>query len=180
MQTRRNFTKSAALFCASGTLVPGLVLRPAPASARTLKNNMHIRAKVYNRGRAPVPFLNTLIDWAATAPDDIFTPNKNYDVYSHVRYRLGPWTGLRHRKAAMLEVLRVLGGFESSWKWTAGVDIGKTEPNTACREEAGLFQCSGNSMNFDKSPVRTTLAGGWKIGLQDLHFNLQSQPRICG
>jgi len=48
----------------------------------------------------------------------------------------------------MVEVLRVLGGFESSWKWTAGVDVNNPTSNTPCTEEAGVFQCSGNSMNF--------------------------------
>jgi hypothetical protein len=63
----------------------------------------------------------------------------------------GPWNTLLHRKAVMLEVLRVLGGFESSWDWNEGRDITNINSNTACTEEAGIFQCSGNSMNFDPS-----------------------------
>lgn len=51
----------------------------------------------------------------------------------------------------MLEVLRVLGGFESSWDWNAGVDTTNPNSNTPCTEEAGIFQCSGNSMSFDHS-----------------------------
>ncbi|MEP0915028.1 hypothetical protein NDI45_29600 [Leptolyngbya sp. GB1-A1] len=51
----------------------------------------------------------------------------------------------------MLEVLRVLAGFESSWDWNAGRDTTNPNSNTACTEEAGIFQCSGDSMNFDRS-----------------------------
>lgn len=53
-----------------------------------------------------------------------------------------------HRRAAMLEVLRVLAGFESSWDWAAGRDVTNPGSNTPCTEEAGIFQCSGNSMSF--------------------------------
>lgn len=64
--------------------------------------------------------------------------------------KLEPWDNLTHRKA-VLEVLRVLGGFESSWKWNAGRDITNPSSNIPCTEEAGSFQCSGNSMDFDSS-----------------------------
>lgn len=117
----------------------------------TINENSALRSKVYNRGRPPVDFLEALIEWGRSAPDEVFEYSMRYDVYSHVKHRLGPWKSLAHRKAVMMEVLRVLGGFESSWHWSAGVDIGKTEQRTACTEEAGIFQCSGNSMNFDPS-----------------------------
>lgn len=106
------------------------------------------KQKVHNRGRAPDLFLNALIDWAITAPLEIFQKNDKFDIYSSVVQQLGPWEGDLHRKAVMLEVLRVLGGFESSWKWAAGVDTTNPTSNTPCTEEAGIFQCSGNSMNF--------------------------------
>lgn len=111
----------------------------------------HIRSKVYNRGAPREDFLEKLVAWGRIAPDEVFTRNDNYDVYSHVAYRLGPWRNDLHRRAAMLEVLRVLGGFESAWNWDAGPDIGAPGPQTVCTKEAGIFQCSGNSMNFDKS-----------------------------
>lgn len=109
------------------------------------------KMRVYNRGSAPDDFLNELINWCKQAPDEIFTRNENYDIYSHVFKELGPWDSLLHRKAVMLEVLRVLAGFESSWDWYAGRDITNPNSNTACTEEAGIFQCSGDSMNFDRS-----------------------------
>lgn len=110
-----------------------------------------IHLKVYNRGTPPIEFLETLVAWGKTAPDEVFAYSNKYDVYSHVKHRLGPWTSLTHRKAVMLEVLRVLGGFESSWNWDAGIDTTNPTSNTPCTEEAGLYQCSGNSMNFDPS-----------------------------
>lgn len=107
------------------------------------------RQKVANRGVPPESFLNELIDWAKTAPDEIFERNSRQDIYSNIASELGPWQNFIHRKAVMLEVLRVLGGFESSWMWNAGVD--KTNPDSlicTCREEAGIFQCSADSMSF--------------------------------
>jgi hypothetical protein len=107
------------------------------------------KSKVHNRGKPPESFLNEIIDWARSAPEEIFQHNELHDIYSNVVADLGPWQSLAHRKAAMLEVLRVLGGFESSWKWEEGVDVTNPDSNTPCTEEAGIFQCSGNSMSFD-------------------------------
>ena len=109
------------------------------------------KQKVDNRGRAPDEFLNELIDWGRAAPEEIFKKNDVFDIYSSVAAELGPWRGELHRRAVMLEVLRVLGGFESSWDWSAGRDIANPSSNTACTEEAGIFQCSGNSMSFSSS-----------------------------
>lgn len=109
------------------------------------------KTKVHNRGKPPESFLNEIIDWASNAPDDIFQPNQVHDIYSNIVAELGPWRSLAHRKAAMLEVLRVLGGFESSWNWGEGPDRSNPNSNTPCTEEAGIFQCSGNSMSFDTS-----------------------------
>lgn len=112
------------------------------------RNFVACKQKVYNRGEPPDSFLNELIDWAMTAPYCIFEKNGLNDIYSNVLSELGPWLNFNHRKAVMLEVLRVLGGFESTWNWNAGVDVTNPNSNTPCTEEAGLFQCSGNSMSF--------------------------------
>jgi N-acetyl-anhydromuramyl-L-alanine amidase AmpD len=109
------------------------------------------KARVFNRRVVPDDFLNELINWCKQAPDEIFMKNENYDIYSHVFKELGPWGSLLHRKAVMLEVLRVLAGFESSWDWNEGRDTKNPNSNTSCTEEAGIFQCSGDSMNFDRS-----------------------------
>ena len=115
------------------------------------RNFAACKAKVFNRGVPPDSFLDELIDWAKQAPDEIFQRNDNYDIYSSVASELGPYTGLAHRKAVMLEVLRVLGGLESSWNWKEGVDTNNPNSNTPCSEEAGIFQCSGDAMAFDGS-----------------------------
>ena len=99
----------------------------------------------------PVSFLDELVDWAIWAPTDLFAPNSNFDVYSSVAAQLGPFHGTPHRKAVMLEVLRVLAGFESMWNWNQGVDGGKTVKNTSHNEETGAFQVSADSMDLDES-----------------------------
>lgn len=109
------------------------------------------KARVHNRGVAPDSFLDQLVLFGQSAPNEIFTVNDNYDIYSVLKDALGPYRSTRHRRAVMLEALRVLAGFESSWKWTEGVDTTNPHSNTPCTEEAGAFQCSGNSMHFDQS-----------------------------
>ena len=109
------------------------------------------KQKVYNRGVAPDAFLNELIDWAIEAPKEIFERNERIDIYSRIIHELGPWESFLQRKAAMLETLRVLAGFESSWDWNAGRDVTNPNSNTSCTEEAGIFQCSGDSMNIEDS-----------------------------
>ncbi|HYG80553.1 MAG TPA: hypothetical protein VD861_09210 [Pyrinomonadaceae bacterium] len=115
------------------------------------RNFVACKKKVFNRGNPPDSFLNELIDWARQAPDEIFEVNDKHDIYTNVRPQLGPYTNLLHRKAVMLEALRVLGGFESAWRFDAGRDVNNPTSNTPCTEEAGIFQCSGNSMNFHQS-----------------------------
>ncbi|PNG49960.1 MULTISPECIES: hypothetical protein [unclassified Variovorax] len=111
------------------------------------------KKKVHNRGVAPDAFLDEIVAWAKTAPDDVFAPRPQHEIYSDVAPVLGPFTpgDMRQRRAVMLEVLRVLAGYESSWRWTAGVDTTNPDSNTPCTIEAGIFQVSGNSMNFDQS-----------------------------
>lgn len=105
---------------------------------------------VANRGVPPNDFLDQLITWGKTAPDEIFAPNAFSDVYSSVLNTLGPWQGLPHRRAVMLEVMRVLAGFESSWNWNAGRDTTNASSVTPDTIEAGAWQVSANSMNFGK------------------------------
>ena len=103
---------------------------------------------VHNRGVPPEDFLNELVKWARQAPDTIFQVNDRHDIYSLLQSQLGPWSGITHRKAVMLEALRVLGGFESSWNWSEGRDTTNPNIDTPLNEEAGIFQCSADSMSF--------------------------------
>ena len=109
------------------------------------------KSKVYNRGVAPTPFLLEMVAWAKTAPDEIFAPNANLDIYSKIKPELGPWDSLLHRKAAMLETMRVLAGFESSWDWKEGVDTSRLGGDTPENSEAGAWQVSYNARAFDPS-----------------------------
>jgi hypothetical protein len=113
------------------------------------------RHLVANRGIPPVSFLNELVEWGKVAPDDIFLPSVNHrdDVYSAVAGVLGPWQSPRHMRAVMLEVLRVLAGYESSWDWNQGTDTDADA--TAAKHhrirnpveiEAGAWQVSADSM----------------------------------
>jgi hypothetical protein len=106
------------------------------------------KQKVLNRGVPPDDFLSQLVSWGKQAPDEIFAPNSNADIYSNIVGVLGPWQGLGHRRAVMLEVMRVLAGFESSWDWNAGVDTTNPTSVTPDTIEAGAWQVSANSMRF--------------------------------
>ncbi|MFJ3153079.1 hypothetical protein ACIPIX_02910 [Pseudomonas protegens] len=109
------------------------------------------KQEVKDRGAPPDSFLDQLVAWGKNADPAIFAPNERNDIYSKSYAALGPWTSPLHRKAVMLEVLRVLAGFESSWNWNEGIDTTNEESATPCTEEAGILQCSGNSMHFDPS-----------------------------
>jgi hypothetical protein len=100
------------------------------------------KAEVLNRGQPPDSFLIDLVDWGRTAAEDIFAPNSEVDIYSKTKAELGPWDSFFHRRAAMLEVMRVLAGFESSWDWTEGVDTSRLGPDTPENAEAGAWQVS--------------------------------------
>jgi hypothetical protein len=106
--------------------------------------------KVLNRGIPPVEFLQEIVEWGKTAAPEIFADKKTKepDVYASVKEELGPFKGLPHRKACMLEVMRVLAGFESSWKWDTGRDTTNPEENSPDTISAGPFQVSANSMGF--------------------------------
>ncbi|HWA60914.1 MAG TPA: hypothetical protein VG939_06040 [Caulobacteraceae bacterium] len=103
---------------------------------------------VTNRGVPPDSFLDELVAWGSVADDEIFAPSAGADVYSSVFSSLGPWQGPSHRRAVMLEVMRVLAGFESEWKWTQGRHEQNPSSHTALTTEAGAFQVSANSMGF--------------------------------
>lgn len=116
------------------------------------------KQRVHNRGVPPDSFLDELVAWGRTAPEDIFLPNSQKDVYSNVVGVLGPWQNLRHRRAAMLEVMRVLAGFESSWKWNEGVDVTNPTSTTPNTMEAGAWQVSANSMGFGQELKQLVLS----------------------
>jgi hypothetical protein len=122
------------------------------------------KQRVANRGKPPDDFLDQLVAWGKQAPDEIFAPNSFNDIYSSVKPVLGPWKGLQHRRAVMLEVMRVLAGFESSWDWNEGVDTHNPSSITPDTIEAGAWQVSADSRNFGQELKDLILA---KVGTFD-------------
>jgi len=122
-----------------------------------------ILSHVFNRGRPPIAFLDELVAWARKAPDEIFAPNKvPVDIYTLIQSSLATpfpkdyaggmvytWDSLLHRKAALLEAMRVHAGFESGWNWNEGVDVtNATSMRNITGQETGIFQVSFDSLNL--------------------------------
>src|SRR5262245_8451414 len=85
-------------------------------------------------------------------------------MYSIVPCTCGPLKDMSHRRAVMLEVMRVLSGFESSWNWNDGRDTTNPTSVTPDTTEAGAWQVSANSMNFGQELKDLVLA---KVGTLD-------------
>lgn len=115
---------------------------------------------VFNRGRPPIAFLDELMSWAKKAPDEIFAPNTvPVEIFTVIKSSLGTpvikdgldaplygWDSLLHRKAALMEVMRVHAGMESSWNWKEGVDVtNATSQRNITGQETGIFQVSFDS-----------------------------------
>lgn len=108
---------------------------------------------VHNRGVPPNEFIAALIAWASRAPAEIFDPSyrgTEPDLYDSIRNRL-PELVNANRRAVMCEALRVLAGFEASWRWNRGRDVTNPASNRPETTEAGVFQVSGNSMVFSET-----------------------------
>lgn len=103
---------------------------------------------VKNRGKPRAQVVFDMVKELQATPDAIFAESERVDdIYTSIAPQLGPWRGIKHRKAAMGNVLIVLAGFESSWKYGEGRD--QSADNTKpCTEEAGLYQTSGNANSF--------------------------------
>lgn len=140
----------------NATPTPALNAMTAPQFAATL-------AMIEGRGRPPVSFLEELVAWGKIAPAEIFAPNHvANDAYTVIKSRLGTqqgndasgtplyvWEGLLHRRAAMLELMRVHAGRESSWKWNEGDDKSARPNRPAKQLETGIFQVSSDSEGLD-------------------------------
>jgi hypothetical protein len=123
------------------------------------------KQRVFDRGVPPDDFLDQLVSWGKEAPDEIFEEKElKDDVYSSISDTLGPFESPLHRRAVMLEIMRVLAGFESSWKWTEGRDTSNPDSNTANTTEAGAWQVSADSMNFGQELKDLVQA---KVGRRD-------------
>lgn len=132
-------------------------------------------ALVANRGRAPLAFLEELVAWGKSAPAEIFAPNRvPNDAFAIIKSHLGTqqgndasgtplyvWDSPLHRRAAMLELMRVHAGRESSWKWGEGVDTtNRRSMAQKTGEETGIFQVSFDSTYLD-SPEGKNIMGAF-------------------
>lgn len=114
------------------------------------------KSHVSNRGVPPDAFLVELVTWGKTAPEEIFAlNNEQHDVMNLIRPDIGPWESMLHRRAAMLEMMRVLGGFESSWNWQEGHDTTNPTEDNPETMSAGLWQISWNSRHFGQDLIDT-------------------------
>lgn len=103
-------------------------------------------SRVHTRGTAPESFLRELIAWGRSEDAEVFAANDTFDIYNVVSGTLGPWESALHRRAVMLEVLRVLAGFESSWNWSEDYDRTNPREDNDLTKSAGICQCSADSM----------------------------------
>ena len=134
------------------------------------------KQKVANRGIPPDHFLDEMVVWGRSAAEDIFAPTVANDIYSSVKAVLGPWKGADHRRAVMLEVMRVLAGFESSWRWDVGVDTTSAQIKNANNTEAGAWQVSADSMGLApelkdlvRSRIHTTDGAAFQTAMKQDH-----------
>jgi hypothetical protein len=124
---------------------------------------------VANRGVPSDSFLNELLDWARSAPGEIFAPNSvPVDIFTVIKSTLGSpagkdgadtpifhWDSLLHRKAALLETMRVHAGLEASWKWNEGVDTtNRTSMANVEGQETGIFQVSFDSTRLGAGEMK--------------------------
>ena len=138
-----------------------------------------LKQRVHNRGVPPNSFLDQLVGWGRIAPDDIFVPNSAHDVYSNVARVLGPWQGPQHRRAVMLEVMRVLAGFESSWRWTEGRDTTNKTSITPTTIEAGAWQVSANSMGFGRELKSLVLTKAGSLDGNDFQRAMKQDHQLA-
>jgi hypothetical protein len=124
------------------------------------------KAHVANRGVPPDSFLEELVQWGRKSPEEIFAVNAvPMDVYASVKPVLGPWVSILHRRAVMLEVMRVLAGFESSWDWKEGVDTSRLGTDSPENAEAGAWQVSYDARKLDLTLARLLRDRGISDGI---------------
>ena len=115
-----------------------------------------------------------MIGWGTIAADEIFAPNTEADIYGKVKAELGPFESLSHRKAVMLEVMRVLTLFESGGNWKEGVDTSRLGSDTPENSEAGAWQISYDARKIHPDLAALLASNGIKNGIafqQAMKFN---------
>lgn len=132
----------------------------------------------HNHGAPPDSFLDILIEWAKGEDDIVFEPNAAFDIYSLMSEALGPFkrATLLHRKAALCEVLRVLPGDESDWRWAEGRDV-TAGPQKPEEMEAGAFQVSYDSRNLGVD-LRAFLVAHGITDAGEFQSRIKADPKL--
>lgn len=119
-----------------------------------LPENSSCYRSIPNQGKIKPEVLNNIIDFVRSAPDEVFEKNNEQDLYWLLSKSMGPITTLKQRRAVMADTQIVLGALESSWRYGIGIDPA-TSTSKPCDEwEAGMFQCSSNTLaNFGKGKL---------------------------
>lgn len=109
----------------------------------------HTRRTFANHGPTPVSFLQDLLLWAETAPDEIFAPNNEPSDAFNLLVPVGGWQSLAHRKATLLDAAVIHAGYESDWNWHEGVDVtNRTSMANKTGQETGPWEVSFDSENI--------------------------------
>jgi hypothetical protein len=95
-----------------------------------------------------VAFLEQILSTISSLPDSVFAENPYNDIYGVLENKLGPFSSIPYRKAAMCEALRVDAGYESNNSFTEGADA-SAGPEKPDEQETGAWQVSANSMALD-------------------------------
>lgn len=135
-----------------------------------------LQSPIFNRGTPTREFIDELTAWAKAAPDEIFAPNTNFDIFSKVNPELGPWADLSERKATLCLVMLVLAWFESSGDWTEGADSSKSGGNTNENAEAGAWQESWDGRKLDPSLAKFLADHGIHDGVTFQHRMKTDHP----
>lgn len=129
-------------------------------------NFVDTKAMVFNRGIPSDSFLTGLVEYLRLVPDSVFQPDKENDVFAKAASYLGPYEDLKHRRAVMAEVMRVLAMFESSGDWTEGVDTSRLGEDTPENAEAGAWQVSYDSRKLHPELLATLQKQAIDNGIQ--------------
>jgi hypothetical protein len=139
------------------SILSGCVTAPeAPKPEVTAESVSSCLYRVHNRGVIPLAVVKDVVEALRETPPEVFAVNNNFDVYSSVTKELGPFLNLKHRAAVMGNVMLVQAGYESSWRYGEGRDLSANN-TSACTEEAGLYQTSGNLNTFNDEAKQTLI-----------------------
>lgn len=124
----------------------------------------------------PASFVKILVAQVKNEQDWVFASNINFDIYSLVKEKLGPYTSLLQRKAVMCDCLIAIAADESDWGWKEGRDT-TAGPQTPDEREAGAFQVSYDSRLLGPDLQAFLLANGIH-NAQEFQDKIKASPEL--